>query len=240
VIGINVAVRVGAQGIGFAIPIDEALDVAARLMSTERLEQTTHGIAGKTRCEPGQKQFVVTTVRADSPAGKAGLKTGDIVTAIGSKKIESGLDVELALLGSRPGHDVEIEVLRENQPVTTKLAVTQLSRTAMKPALADRSWSTLGLRLAVMDQEEFKSLNTRYRGGLTVLDVRPGSPAAQQGIRRGDILVGMHIWETISLENIAYILERDDLTKLDSIVFYIVRGSDTLYGHLRLATRTAP
>ena len=51
-IGINVAVRVGAQGIGFAIPIDEALDVASRLMSTERLEQTTHGIVGKTVCEP--------------------------------------------------------------------------------------------------------------------------------------------------------------------------------------------
>jgi len=45
----------------------------------------------------------------------------------------------------------------------------------------------------------------------------------------------MHVWETISLENIAYILDREDLTKLDPLVFYIVRGSDTLYGHLRLA-----
>ena len=64
-----------------------------------------------------------------------------------------------------------------------------------------------------MDQDEFKRLGTRYRGGLTVLDVRPGSPAAQQGIRRGDVLVGMHVWETISLENIAYILDRDDLVQ---------------------------
>jgi serine protease Do len=88
-----------------------------------------------------------------------------------------------------------------------------------------------------MDQDDFSRLNTRYRGGLTVLDVKPGSPAAQQGIRRGDVLVGMHVWETISLENIAYILDRDDLGQLDSVVFYIVRGSDTLFGHLRLATR---
>jgi serine protease Do len=73
-----------------------------------------------------------------------------------------------------------------------------------------------------------------------VLDVRADSPAAQQGIRRGDVLVGMHVWETISLENIAYILERDDLSKLDSVVFYIVRGSDTLYGHMRLAARITP
>jgi serine protease Do len=237
VIGINVAVRVGAQGIGFAIPIDEALEVAARLMSTERLDQTTHGITGKTRCEPGQRQFVVTTVKAESPASKAGLKTGDIVTAIGSRKIESTLDVELALLGSKPASEVDVEVIRESQTVTTRLAVTQLSKIASKPGSTDRSWTTIGLKLSVTDNDEFKVLNTRYRGGLTVLDVRPGSPAAQQGIRRGDILVGMHIWETISLENIAYILERDDLSKLDSIVFYIVRGSDTLYGHMRLAAR---
>src|SRR5262245_28023695 len=81
-IGINVAVRVGAQGIGFAIPIDEALEVAARLMSTERLDQTSHGIVGKTICEPTRRQFVVTTVRDNSPAGKAGLKSGDVVTTV--------------------------------------------------------------------------------------------------------------------------------------------------------------
>ena len=240
VIGINVAVRVGAQGIGFAIPIDEALDVAARLMSIERLEQTSHGIVGKTRCEPDHREFVVGNVRPESPAGKAGLKAGDVISAIGTHQVESALDVELALLGTRTGQEVEIEVVRGSQPLAAKLAVIPLSKTGQKPALADKSWNTLGLRLAIMDQDEFKSLSTRYRGGLTVLDVRPGSPAAQQGIRRGDILVGMHIWETISLENIAYILERDDLSKLDSIVFYILRGSDTLYGHMRLAARVTP
>jgi serine protease Do len=234
-IGINVAVRVGAQGIGFAIPIDEALDIAARLMSTERLEQTTHGIVGKTVCEPTERHFVVTTVREGSPAGKAGLQAGDVVTKIGERMIERNLDVELALLGKRAGQDIEIEVQRDKEPVSVKLAMSPLSRTANKPALADRSWTTLGLRLTSMDQIEFNRLGTRYRGGLTVVDVRTGSPAAQQGIRKGDVLVGMHVWETVSLENIAYILDRDDLGK-DPIVFYIIRGGDTLYGHMRLAT----
>jgi serine protease Do len=240
VIGINVAVRVGAQGIGFAIPIDEALEVAARLMSTERLEQNSHGLVGKTVCEPAKRQFVVSSVRETSPAGKAGVKGGDIIATVGGHKVERGLDVELAFLGQPAGSELEIEVLREGQTVPLQLALSPLSRTTLKPALADRSWSTLGLRLTVMDQAEFNRLGTRYRGGLTVLDVRPSSPAAQQGIRRGDVLVGMHVWETISLENISYILDRDDLSKLDSVVFYIVRGSDTLFGHLRIAQRTTP
>jgi serine protease Do len=237
VIGLNVAVRQNAQGIGFAIPIDEALDIAARLMSTERLEQTAHGIVGKTVSEPGHQQFVVTVVRPDSPAAKAGLQTSDIITSIHDRKIERSLDVELALLGRKAGQEHEIELLRDGQPTTLQLTTASLSRATAKPALAERTWSALGLKLAVMNHEEFSRLNTRYHGGLTVLDVRPSSPAAQQGIRRGDILVGMHLWETISLENVSYILDRDDL---DKITFYIVRGNETLYGYLRLAQRTTP
>lgn len=237
VIGLNVAVRVGAQGIGFAIPIDEALEVAARLMNTERLEQITHGIVGKTRHQAGQREFVVSSVRPESPAGKAGLMPGDVITAINGRKVERALDVELAVLGARPGDELEVETLREGQSTLRALTVAPLGRAAGRPSLAERAWQTLGLRLTVMDSAEFSRLNTRYRGGLLVTDVRPGSPAAAQGIRRGDVLVGMHIWETISLENIAYILDRDDLAKLDSVVFYIVRGSETLYGYLRLASR---
>jgi serine protease Do len=238
-IGINVAVRVGAQGIGFAIPIDEALEIAARLMSVEKLEQTSHGIAGKTICEPAGRRFVVTGVKVGSPAEKAGVETGDVITSIGDRTIERALDVELAFLGRRASEEVTIESTRDSQPLSSALALSPVTR-GLKPALADRVWTTLGLRLSVTDQAEFLRLGTRYRGGLTVLDVKPSSAASQQGIRRGDVLVGMHIWETVSLENMAYILDREDLSKLDPVVFYIVRGSDTLYGHLQLAKRTVP
>ena len=236
VIGINVAVRVGAQGIGFAIPIDEAMEVAARLMNTERIDQNVHGIVGKTICEPEKRTFVVSAIRPGTPAEEAGLKAGDVITAIDGRDIERTLDVELAMLGKRQSEEVEIEIVRAGQPVATTLAMTGLSR-GLRPALADRIWNTLGLRVTPMDDEEFRQLNTRYRGGLHVTSVRPDSPAAQQGIRRGDVLVGMHVWETVSLENLSYILDREDLTRLDPMIFYIVRGTDTLFGHMRLASK---
>ncbi len=237
VIGINVAVRVGAQGIGFAIPIDEALDVASRLMSVERLDQTAHGISGKTVCKPEQRTFVVTGAKSDSPASKASLQAGDVITRIDGRKVERTLDVELALLGRKPDEEIAFEIQRDGKPVTAALALTRSTRSQLRPALADRMWSAMGLRLAPMDETAFKELGTRYRGGLQVIAVRGESPASQQGIRRGDVLVGMHVWETVSLENIAYILDREDLAKFDPMIFYIVRGSDTLYGHLRIAGR---
>ena len=71
-----------------------------------------------------------------------------------------------------------------------------------------------------------------------VSDVRPNSPASAQGIRPGDVLVGMHIWETVSLDNVAYILKRPDFTTLNPVKFFILRGSDTLYGYMPVSMKT--
>ncbi|MGH9204363.1 MAG: trypsin-like peptidase domain-containing protein, partial [Vicinamibacterales bacterium] len=239
VIGINVAVRVGAQGIGFAIPIDEALDVAAKLMSVERLDRTSHGIVGTSSIDDDQRVFKVQSVKEGTPADKAGLKKGDVLKAIGKQKIERALDVELALLGRKAGDEIELTIDRDGESTDAKLALGTLGR-SNKPAMADRIWDTIGLKLSPMESDEFKALNTKYRGGLKVLDVKKNGAAYLQGIRSGDVLVGVHVWETISLENIAYIMDREDLSKTEPVIFYIVRGSDTLFGHLRLAERTSP
>lgn len=86
-----------------------------------------------------------------------------------------------------------------------------------------------------MPSNDFRALNSRYRGGLKVLSVREDSPAARQGIRPGDVLVGMHIWETVSVDNLNYILNRQDFVDLQPIKFYILRGHETLFGHMRIA-----
>ena len=67
--------------------------------------------------------------------------------------------------------------------------------------------------------------------------MRPGSPAAAQGIRPGDVLVGMHIWETVSLDNVNYILKRPDFTSLNPVKFFILRGNDTLYGYMAVSMK---
>jgi serine protease Do len=99
----------------------------------------------------------------------------------------------------------------------------------------EQIWSFFGLRLESMPGEAFQQLQTRYRGGLRVAAVRPGSPADAEGIRRGDVLVGMHIWETVTLDNVRYILNRPDFAQLRPLKFYIVRGQETLYGHLQVS-----
>ena len=101
------------------------------------------------------------------------------------------------------------------------------------------AWELLGLELKAIPAADFRQkYQSRYRGGLLVTHVRPNSPAAAQGIRSGDVLVGMHIWETVSPENVAYILKRPDFATLDPVKFFILRGSDTLYGYMAVGTKT--
>jgi serine protease Do len=69
---------------------------------------------------------------------------------------------------------------------------------------------------------------------MRVVAIRPDGPAANQGIRPGDILVGMHLWETISEDNILYIFNHAEFDAFQPVKFYILRGGETLYGHMRL------
>jgi serine protease Do len=77
-----------------------------------------------------------------------------------------------------------------------------------------------------------RQLQPRYRGGLLVQEVRFGSPASNKGIRPGDILVGLHIWETLTPDNVSFILDQIETDQMTSVKFYILRGRDTLFGHI--------
>jgi serine protease Do len=227
---------VGAQGIGFAIPIDTALEVAADLLSTRRVDHTWHGVVSASGENADDRGVVVAGFDDESPAAQSGLKVGDRIESIGGRRVERPCDLERAMLGHRPGDEIEIEVVREAEPTTVTLVLAGVPET-MRATSGDPFWETLGLRLKTIPSKQFQRHGTRYRGGLAITAVRPESPAARQGIRRGDVLVGMHVWETISLENVSYILNRPDFAKFEPVKFYILRGSETLYGSLSVSRR---
>jgi serine protease Do len=156
-----------------------------------------------------------------------------VVLSVGSARVQRALDFERALLGHRPGEEVQIAVRRADNPLQVRLVLGEPR--GQQPAIGDRTWQVLGLRLAPISEKNFRRLTAQYRGGLRVLAVRPESPAAFQGIRNGDILVGMHKWETVSLDNVSYILDSEELPRTQPVKFYILRGTETLYGHMQVS-----
>jgi serine protease Do len=245
-VGLNVAVRAGAQGIGFAIPVDKALDVATRLMSVERLESQWHGITPLAVDGP-RGPVTVGRVDRDSPAQESGLQRGDQLRQIGTTTIERPLDVERALLGRRAGERIPVLVEREGQEVSLDFALaSKPGRTRdaaptpqreLQPAgeFQQATWSAFGLILEPESAATLKSRGLPLDGGMRVVAVRAGSSAASQGVLKGDILVQIHRWYTTSEEDVRFILDRaDSVSKLGAVRFDIVRGGERFYGQLAL------
>ena len=235
-IGINVAVRAGAQGIGFAIPADKAMSAAASMLVSVNANKTWHGVvAGDENSGGTSKGVVVESVEKSSPAAEAGIKPGDVITRLDDVEIHRALDLQRAFLDCKPGDKIEIALRRSGESTAKRLILAAQPETQKTPT--GPIWEALGLELKPISAEEFRLAHqTRYSGGLKITAVRANSPAANQGIRTGDVLVGVHIWETVSLENVTYILNRPDFASLNPVMFYILRGDKTWYGYLPIGT----
>ena len=245
-IGINVAVRAGAQNIAFAIPVDKVMEVTAELLSIERLDNNWHGVVARP-ISADASHMVIDRVEENSPAEKGGLRPGDRITAVGTQKIRRLLDIERSLLGLTDGTEAEVSVERDQKMMTLSIVMAPVP--ARRLSVSDRAWALLGLRLKPIPEEQFQSVNDHYHGGLTVTEVRRGSPADRQRIgrgndlvgriRRGDVLVGLHIWETTSMNDVSWVLKQPDLTPNDSLKVWILRGQKTFYGHLTVTSHSS-
>lgn len=252
VIGINVAIRAGAQRIGFAIPIDDARQVIAQLLNVEKLSHTWHGL-NSTDIKAGEiRHLSVDSTIPDSPAAGAGLEPGDVIERVGRVNISDGADFERACLGRKPGDELELVVRRDdktqtlsmtlahatNKPARTYGTIVRTKTDEKADAGSSRFWRQFGIQLDTLASKDRSLVGPRYRGGMRVTGVRANSPAALNGIQQGDILVGLHIWETVSIENVDYVIAHPQLRSFAPLKFYVLRGEETLWGHLPVATST--
>ena len=148
--------------------------------------------SGSPASQPGMG---VAAVEKKSPAADIGLQPGDVVTNIDGAEVNRALDFHRAMLDHKPGDKLALVVVRKGKPAELDLTLAEVPE--MRRPAANSTWELLGLELKAIPAADFQQkYQSRYRGGLMVSDVRPNSPASAQGIRSGDVLVGMHIWET--------------------------------------------
>jgi serine protease Do len=234
-VGVNVAIRAGAQGIGFAIPVDSMIRIVSELLGSRRHKQTADGLACRDRLEPSEdglvRSVVVDRVEASGPAAAAGLRAGDVLVRVADQPIACSYDVDRALLDRHASEQVPVLVRRQGKEVPLGLTLQAADQT--KPGAADLVLRKLGLRLSQVSPEAVGRINQQLNGGLEVTGVLPDSVAARAGIRRGDIVVGLHQWETLSLDNVVYVLTHPDLPSFNPLSFYIVRNGQVRRGWMQ-------
>jgi serine protease Do len=229
-IGVNVAVRDKAQNIGFSMPVEHMIRSVRDMLQARR--STHDGIVAQDRLKDGPdgpvRRVEVEKVDEGSPAGKAGLKAGDVLVKMNELPIVCSFDVERAMLERKGGDKINVVVLRQGKEQRLQLVVA--TRASEAEALIR---SRLGLRLDPADKD--LKLPDQLKGGLVVTEVDKDGPAAAAGIRKGDVLVGLHHWETLSLDNVNFVLSHPELKTFSPLRFFIVRDGQVRKGQLKIS-----
>jgi len=204
VIGINTAIIATGQGIGFAVPSNIAKDVIAQLREYKKVKRGWLGVSiqdidGNTAKALGMdepKGALVAGVTDGDPAAKAGVRTGDVVTAVDGEKVEDAGDLTRLIAQYEPGSTIELTVLRKGKE--RELKVTLGERDLDKVAsMGGRSpeeqeaaqEAALGLTVRPVMENEAKALGLKKPEGLLVTEVEAGSVAENGGVRPGDVLL---------------------------------------------------
>jgi serine protease Do len=255
-IGVNVAIRAGAQGISFAIPVDSMIQTVTEMLSARKRGNLWHGLVCRNRVSadgqdaretsnneaklvkltheeppPLKRELIVERVETGSPAASAGLQPDDMVVQVGDLAVTSSLDLERAFLDRAAGDHISVVVRRKGIEQKLDLVLKGVEKTESGPA--EMVWQKLGLRVKPADADAVARISRQLHGGMTVVEVNPNGIADKAGIQQGDILVGLHQWETLSLDNITFVLTHPDLANFNPLCFYIIRSGQVRRGWLQ-------
>ena len=199
VIGINVAIfstSGGSEGIGFAIPINTARGIIGNLIKGKKISYGWLGVSiqnldpnlsKKFRFSPEQNGVLVGGVIENSPAGKAGLKQGDIITEVEGKTINSASEL-VRVIGRTPvGKKVEIKIFRDGKE---KVLTVKIGERPSKPGeLNNEQKLWRGIKAQELTKDLAKRLGLpEEKEGVLVSEVETGSAAYEAGLKSGNVI----------------------------------------------------
>ncbi|MDD5712441.1 MAG: DegQ family serine endoprotease [Smithellaceae bacterium] len=232
VIGINTAIVAQGQGIGFAIPINMARDILSDLKAKGKVVRGWVGVSVQDVTEDIAKNLkqrdrngaLVSEVFKGDPADRAGIKAGDIITAINGKKIKDSHELLMIVANFRVGDNVEIKALRDGQETTFRVIVAE-RKDHPEVATASGTAQDFGMTVQEITPEMARYLRLALKSGVIVADVREDSAADDVGIQPQDIVLQVNKVKINSLKD--YL--REVGKRSSSYLFLIKRGKATFF-----------
>ena len=194
----------GNIGIGFAIPSNMAKAVMDQLMKTGKVRRGMLGVTiqsvdsdlAQSLNLPAARGAIVTSVNTDGPAEKAGIKRGDVITAVNKQPVVDNNSLRNIVAGMPPGSSVEVTALRNGRDQNFKVALAELPDRAQPESDDDESANSSGVgtgKFGVTVQPLTAETGSRYGldandEGLLVTRLDPSGSAANAGIRQGDLI----------------------------------------------------
>lgn len=251
-VGINTAILSrsgGFQGVGLAVPANMVGQVADSLVKTGKVVRGYLGVNIQTITPALAESFklasnkgaLVSEVVPNAPAAKAGLKEGDVITAVNGQPVTDANNLKLQVSALSPGTKLNLDVLRDGD--RKQLTATAGTRPGAKGAKAIESFSANdkdegilnGVTVDDLDNATRQQLNIPARlKGAVITEVAPDSAAARAGIRRGDVVLEINKQPVTSAEDAvdlsAKAESKKSLLKLwsrGSTIFVVVDETDS-------------
>jgi serine protease Do len=203
VIGINVAIFTpsgGNVGIGFAIPINNAKDILARLIAGKKVLYGWLGISVQDLDEelaayfgiPDQQGALVVKVLKDSPAEKSGFKEGDVIRKFDGKPIKDVRGLLRHVGKAEVGRIVDAQIIREKKRLILKVKVGQRPEDLEDLAHQGSEKVWRGMEVSEITAELARRYRISEKEGVVIINVEPDSPASEAGLAVGDVIISIN------------------------------------------------
>lgn len=240
VIGINTAIYATGQGLGFAIPIDIAGEVAAQLIKEGKVSRGWLGVAIREVTEQEVKKYnlpntsgtAIAEVVPDGPADKAGLKAGDIIINFNDQEVDKTRSLPTLVARQAPGSKVTLTVLRRGKQIEKKAILGSLDQPLGEGGTIDvraKKLSSLGLTVRDLTRSE----SATGIKGILVTNIDKDGPAEIIGIRKNDLLLevnGKKIGSVNAFDQFLVKLKRGSVIRIgllrDNQVYYFAFRKD--------------
>jgi len=246
VVGINSQIYSrsgGYMGIAFAIPIDEAMRVSDQLRASGRVTRGRIGVQiGQVTKDVAeslglgkQQGALVTGVESGSPAEKAGIEAGDIITRFDGKAIDKIADLPRMVGNTKPGSKSTVTVFRRGSARDLSIVIAEIepdkpqAKAAEREAKPKTSTAAQQIGLTVADLTDTQKKELKLRGGVRV--EAASEAAARAGLREGDVILAIANVDVPSVKEFETALARADKNKPINVLFR--RGEWAQYALIR-------
>ena len=233
VVGINTAIIASGQGIGFAIPINMAKEIAPQL---QKRGHVTRGLLGvniqdvtpelaKSLGLKESKGALVSQVVPGGPADKAGFEQGDVIVNFDGKTVDDSKDLPRLVASTPVGKTVAVKLLRDGKEIERQTKVGEMEEEIASAANSPLHPS-LGVTVQNLSPQVARELGLKKSTGVVVTAVEPGSPAAEALIQVGDVIQAVNRTSVRNVDEFVKIVEK---AKGGNLLLLVQRGANSLF-----------
>ncbi|MDX9857853.1 MAG: DegQ family serine endoprotease [candidate division Zixibacteria bacterium] len=238
-VGLNTAIvsrSGGFQGIGFAVPSNMAMRVMNSLISEGRVVRGWLGVSIQDVDEtiaqamklPQTTGALVGDVSEDSPAAKAGLEAGDLITSVDGREIRNSSQLRNQIAATPPGSSVRLGVIRNDRAITLTVTLGELPSELARGGVTTDIEDMLGFSVQTMSNDLARRYNIDQRAtGVVVTSLDPQSPAYEAGLREGDLIRSVERQRVQSSDQFYTVI--NEKKRGDSVLLRVIRGGNAFF-----------